>query len=175
VTQQDPNVTTTPEGEQVVLEPGDEGYVEPNAPEGEPTVLDAQPMPVEIPPPTPPGEDLTIKNVEGQSESEAILMARGTVVESTSPTDIVPNTPQIRPFPVETEPEAEVPPEEPPEEPEAEVEPEPEQTDTSAAALIARAQAATTTAELDEIEALANERVTVLDAVDTRRAELGGT
>jgi hypothetical protein len=177
VTQQDPNVTYTPEGEQVVLEPGDEGYVEPNAPEGEPTVLDPQPMPAEGEPlpPTPPGEDLRLVNEAGQSESEAILLARGTVVESTSPTDIVPNTPQIRPFPVEAVPvqEEEVPPEEPLEEPlEAPVE-APEQTDTSASALIARARAATTDEELDEIEALANERVTVLDAVEARREELG--
>lgn len=82
---QDPNVTTDPEtGEEVVLEPGDPGYVEPAE---------------EIPPdPVPPGEDLRYVNEPGQSESEAILANRGSVVESTSPTDIVPNTPQIRPM-----------------------------------------------------------------------------
>lgn len=42
-----------------------------------------------------------------------------------------------------------------------------------AAELIAAAQAATTAQQLDEIEGLAEGRVTVLDAVDTRRDELG--
>jgi hypothetical protein len=46
------------------------------------------------------------------------------------------------------------------------------ETDTSAAALIARAREASTLEELDEIEALANGRVTVEDAVDARRDEL---
>lgn len=142
MTQTDPNVTTTSEGEQVVLEPGDEGYVEPNAPEGEPTVLDPQPMPAEgePPPQVPPGEDLRLQNEAGQSESEAILMARGTVVESMNPTDIVPNTPQIRPFPaegvevaveeaeVETPPEDDDNPDEPEPGPTPPPEPEPAQT-----------------------------------------------
>lgn len=41
-----------------------------------------------------------------------------------------------------------------------------------AADLIAQAEAATTTEELDEIEAQANDRVTVIDAVEKRREEL---
>jgi hypothetical protein len=43
-----------------------------------------------------------------------------------------------------------------------------------AAELISRAQKAKTEKELDEIEELARERVTVLDAIDARRAELAG-
>jgi len=48
-------------------------------------------------------------------------------------------------------------------------------TDTSAQALIARARAAEDAEELDAIESLSNGRVTVLDAVDARREELGIT
>lgn len=101
---ENPNVQTTAEGEEVVLEPGDPGYVAPTA-EQEGEVLSPElPVAQEVgPEPTSGGQDLTIKNEPGQDSSEAILMARGTVVESTSPTDIVPNTPQIRPFPTETE------------------------------------------------------------------------
>lgn len=42
----------------------------------------------------------------------------------------------------------------------------------SAAELIEQAEAATTSEELDDIEADANDRVTVLDAIEKRRAEL---
>jgi len=52
---------------------------------------------------------------------------------------------------------------------------ESEITDTSAAALISRAQNAESAEELDAIESLSNGRVTVLDAVDARREELGIT
>jgi len=100
----DPNVQTTPEGETVVLEPGDPGYVSPDGPvqqtlpEGEPNaVLDAQPMPADVAPP----QDLTYEKEPGESDAEFLIRSRQ-VVESESPTDIVPNMPQIRPFPTET-------------------------------------------------------------------------
>jgi len=126
VTETDPNVTTTPEGETVVLEPGDEGYVEPQAGETG-TVLDAQPMPPDAEPPPEP-QDLTYQKEAGESDAEFLIRSR-TVVESQSPTDIVPNTPQIRPFPVEAavgEPAVEDTEEGPAPEPAPEPEPEPE-------------------------------------------------
>jgi hypothetical protein len=106
----DPNVRTDPAtGQEIVLEPGDEGYVDPNA---EPNAMPPEPhaegealsveLPVaqagegEVPP-----QDLRLVNDPGQSESEAILAARGTVVDSQSPMDLVPNTPQIRMGPQE--------------------------------------------------------------------------
>ena len=194
----DPNVRTDPNtGEQIVLEPGDEGYVDtaeysstsriestrPDAPgpqvgaepqEGE-AITTTELREGEAPP-----QDLRLVNEAGQSESEAILHARGTVVESQSPTDIVPNTPQIRPFPEQVEvQEAAV--EEEEEVPEQEsASPlggllpgsEPEER-ASASDLIARAKEANTTQELDDIEAQADGRTTVLDAVAKRREELG--
>jgi len=117
MTETDPNVTTTPEGETVVLEPGDPGYVEPviqETPPGEPNaVLDPQPMPADAPAP----QDLTYMKEAGESDAEFLIRSRE-VVESENPTDIVPNTPQIRPFPSEVieEPEPEPEPEAPPEE-----------------------------------------------------------
>lgn len=82
--------TPAPE-EEVILEPGDPGYVPPEGTEpvppeeGGPIVAEA----------APPGQDL--QHVRGPHESEAEFLARTRhiAVESTSPTDIVPNTPQI--------------------------------------------------------------------------------
>lgn len=93
----DPNVTTTPEGEEVVLEPGDPGYVEPLA-DTPPTDPDAVPpeggegaaAPVEVP----PGEDLTFQREPGESDAEFMARTRNVAVVSQSPSDIVPNTPQ---------------------------------------------------------------------------------
>lgn len=93
----DPNVTTTPEGEQVILEPGDPGYVEPLA-DTPPSDPDAVPpeggegatAPVEVP----PGEDLTFQRLPGESDAEFMARTRGVAVVSQSPSDIVPNTPQ---------------------------------------------------------------------------------
>jgi hypothetical protein len=43
----------------------------------------------------PEPQDLRLVNDAGQSESEAIINSRGLVVDSQSPSDLVPNTPQI--------------------------------------------------------------------------------
>ena len=201
----DPNVRTDPNtGEQTVLEPGDEGYVDtaeysdtsriestrPDAPgpqvavepqEGE-AITTTELREGEAPP-----QDLRLVNEAGQSESEAILNARGTVVESQSPSDIVPNTPQIRPFPDQVGvQEAAVEEEEEDEEvveseasggllspplAESETEAEPAERQ-SASELIDRARAANSAEELDEIEAQADGRVTVENAVAERRAQL---
>lgn len=151
----DPNVQTTPEGETVVLEPGDEGYVDPNA---EPNVMAPEPhaegatldpaLPVqqagegEVPP-----QDLSLQSAEGQDNSEAIVMNRGLIVESTSPTDIVPNTPQIRPFPSEA------------------IEEDPP--------VLREAEGLATVEATDAANTQQDEgRVTVLNAVEARRAEL---
>jgi hypothetical protein len=198
----DPNVQTSETGEEVILEPGDPGYVEPGQQSitGEPIDDDPETVPGKDEPLgadlAPPGEDLQHVRRERESEAEFAARTRNVVVESTSPTDIVPNTPQISmgprvpvegaegvsyaTAPVEAGPS--VVEEQPEPEEEVVVEGEPavggepavsgEPTDTSASALISRARAATTSEELDEIESLANDRVTVIDAVEARRAEL---
>jgi len=81
----DPNVTTTESGEEVILEPGDEGYVDPA--EAERIAADAAAAK--------PGEDLQHVRQAGETEAEFAARTRNVVVESQSPTDIVPNTPQI--------------------------------------------------------------------------------
>lgn len=101
-------MTTAPEPE-VILEPGDPGYVDPNAPPPEEAPLVAE----EVPPP----QDLTHVQQPGESDAEFMQRTRTTVVDSQSPLDIVPNQPQIvmsnqeptpeEPPPDETEPEAE--------------------------------------------------------------------
>jgi hypothetical protein len=98
--------TPAPE-EEVILEPGDPGY---QPPEG------AEPVPPEEGGPivaeaAPPGQDL--QHVRGPKESEAEFLARtrGVAVESTSPTDIVPNQPQITMGNQNPEPEPEPEPE----------------------------------------------------------------
>ena len=81
----DPNVTTTPEGEEVILEPGDPGYVDPE--EAERQAADAAAAV--------PGADLQHVRQPGETDAEFAARTRNVVVESQSPTDIVPNTPQI--------------------------------------------------------------------------------
>ena len=106
----------TPEDE-IILEPGDPGYVDPNAP--------SEPLP-EVPPVAAPGEagkDLIPERGPREHEAEYLARTRAQVVESTSPTDVVPNMPQIR-MTTETPP---VPPEPQPE-PDPAPEPEPEPT-----------------------------------------------
>lgn len=72
-------MSETPEPE-VILEPGDPGYV---APEAEAAV------------PSPPGEDLRLLPEKGETDAEFLARTRTTTVLSQSPTDIVPNKPQI--------------------------------------------------------------------------------
>lgn len=91
-------MTETPtENEGVILEPGDPGYVEP--------VQGGYADPADRPPDEPvigtlgevagpPGEDLTHQRLPGESDAEYAARTRGVVVDSTSPSDIVPNTPQ---------------------------------------------------------------------------------
>lgn len=135
------------------------------------------PPPEPTEPPPPPVEAPPVQ----ESLAEQVYRESHTVPESTGPSDYVPNRPNIRPPDVVEEvldPDAleaggvgtqgEVLPEE------AESE-EPVAGRASAADLIAQAQAATTQEELDEIEAQADGRVTVENAVRDRREALGGT
>lgn len=167
MTTTDPNISYDPiTGDETVLEPGDEGYVDPQsgamapAPHEEGGVLEVDLQEVAGTPP----QDLSLVNEPGQDASEAIVMNRGMVVDSLNPADIVPNTPQIRMGP--QEPEVVV------EDEEEEIVEDEAAGRATAADLIAQARAATTDAELDKIEAQADNRVTVLDAVEKRRAEL---
>lgn len=77
----DPNVQTDASGDEVILEPGDPGYVEP----GQTTEGEA----------APPGEDLQHIRQPDETEAEFAARTRNVVVDSQSPTDIVPNMPQI--------------------------------------------------------------------------------
>jgi len=87
--------------DEIILEPGDPGYVEPGS--------EPPPQAVE----SPAGKDM--RPVRGPNEHEAEFLARtrAEVVQSESPTDIVPNMPQIHmttetpPVPPEPEPEPE--------------------------------------------------------------------
>jgi hypothetical protein len=114
-------MTETPQ-EDVILEPGDPGYVAPEkdesntqgaeVPEGEgltppPTLAEGGYTDPNQPPPTEPvvastdegevpmGEDLQHVQQPGESDADFAARTRGVVVGSQSPTDIVPNTPQI--------------------------------------------------------------------------------
>lgn len=184
----DPNVQTTASGEQVILEPGDPGYVEPQTSvTGEPIDTTPQTVPGSEEPlggPAPVGQDLQHVRQPGEDDASFAARTRNVAVISESPTDIVPNTPQItmgEQIPVEgaegvvhtrgPEPEAEV------------VDEEGEIVEPangggapterqSAADLIAAAQAAETSEELDAIEAQADGRSTVISAVNARREEL---
>lgn len=80
----------TDEGE-VILEPGDPGYV---PPEGAEPVPADQGGPIALEP-APPGRDLQHERNPRESDAEFLARTRHVAVESTSPTDIVPNTPQI--------------------------------------------------------------------------------
>ena len=117
MTQTSGSEQTDTEGNEIILEPGDPGYVDPNAP--------SEPLP-EVPPVAAPGEagkDLIPERGPREHEAEYLARTRAQVVESTSPTDVVPNMPQIR-MTTETPP---VPPEPQPE-PDPAPEPEPEPT-----------------------------------------------
>lgn len=109
-----------------------------------------------------------------ESLAEQVARERTAVVESVGPSDVVPNRPQIR-DPASYQPVEEAAAEEeilePPADPlSAALSDAPAH--QSAADLIAAAEAAQTTDELDAIEAQAEGRVTVLDAVAARRQEL---
>lgn len=80
----DPNVQTTETGDEVILEPGDPGYVDPNAPAPEAGVGEA-----------PAGQDLQFVRQPGEDDATFAARTRNVAVISESPTDIVPNTPQI--------------------------------------------------------------------------------
>lgn len=138
------------------------------ATETQPFEPDAYP---ETPPP-PPIQPPVLESLAEQVQREA-----HEIPDSQNPTDVVPNRPQIRPAPnieevmVQPTPSAEE------TEPETEVvvdsgDPAPGG-QAHAADLIAQAEAATTTEELDAIEAQAAGRVTVTNAVAERRAALG--
>lgn len=89
----DPNVQTTASGEQVILEPGDPGYVDPNAPAVEPG---SPPNPVpDTAVEAPAGVDLQHVRQPGEDDATFAARTRNVAVISESPTDIVPNTPQI--------------------------------------------------------------------------------
>ena len=138
------------------------GPTEPAPPEVSQEVADAPPPPPPLEAPPAP-----------ESLAEQVQRERTEVVESVGPSDVVPNRPQIR------DPQSYAAPEEEGEpvateeivEPAADGEPV-VQEHQSAADLIAAAQAAETEEELAAIEAQAEDRVTVLDAVDKRREEL---
>lgn len=102
---------TDSEGNEIILEPGDPGYVDPNAP----------PAPAGAPADS--GQDLRHVPERGETDAEFQVRTRNLVVDSQHPADIVPNTPQIRmttePPPVPPEPPVEPPvdpPVDPPEE-----------------------------------------------------------
>lgn len=98
------------EDPEIILEPGDPGYVEPdnatgttpedaaNTPKTHNQELDEDvvaPGPNEtMPPPAEPAEDLTHVQQVGESDAEFMQRTRGVVVDSQSPSDIVPNTAQ---------------------------------------------------------------------------------
>lgn len=77
--------TPAPEDE-VILEPGDPGYEEQTQPVEQPA---------EPPEPGPPGEDLTFQRGPNESDAEFMARTRHTVPVSESPTDVVPNRPNI--------------------------------------------------------------------------------
>lgn len=90
-------MSETPE---VILEPGDPGYVapttEPSTPAQQEQTDVLAPGPNEgLGAPALPGEDLRAYPEKGESDAEFLARSRNTVVNSQSPTDIVPNTPQI--------------------------------------------------------------------------------
>ena len=93
-------MTTTPDPE-IILEPGDPGYVDPNAPSPATSgAIVAEPAPVPAgaegaAAPAPPGQDLRPVPNPGEDMAEYLDRTRTEVVDSQSPTDIVPNRPQI--------------------------------------------------------------------------------
>lgn len=91
--------------DEIILEPGDPGY--------------EAPAPPTVPPPPP--QDLQHVRNPGETDAEFLARTRGAVVDSQSPSDIVPNQPQITFSPQEPEPEPE-----PEPDPEPGPDPEPE-------------------------------------------------
>ena len=86
---------------ETILEPGDPGYVDPNAsPPPVPAGTEGAAAPA------PPGQDLRPMPNPGETEAEYLARTRNVAVESRSPTDIVPNRPQITFGPQEPAPEA---------------------------------------------------------------------
>lgn len=77
---------------EIILEPGDPGYVDPNAPTVAPTEGEVPPDEGGVH--APPGEDLQHVQQPGESDADFAARTRGVVVDSQSPADIVPNTPQ---------------------------------------------------------------------------------
>jgi len=93
---------------ETILEPGDPGYVDPTAAQNQP-VLEPAPAPAGsegAAAPAPPGQDLRPMPNPGETEAEYLARTRNVAVESRSPTDIVPNRPQITFGPQEPAPEA---------------------------------------------------------------------
>ena len=93
---------------ETILEPGDPGYVDPTAAQNQP-VLEPAPAPAGsegAAAPAPPGQDLRPMPNPGETEAEYLARTRNVAVESLSPTDIVPNRPQITFGPQEPAPEA---------------------------------------------------------------------
>jgi hypothetical protein len=82
--------------EEVILEPGDPGYVEPrdtpSAPMPDPPPPGEQPNLLTAP--DVPPDDLTHQQQPGESDAEFRARTTGVVVDSQNPTDIVPNTAQ---------------------------------------------------------------------------------
>jgi hypothetical protein len=118
------------------------------------------------PPATPPGEDLRVAPLPYEHQAEYIARVRSEGIVSNSPSDIVPNVPWSN-----MGPPVEVAGDPPPEEDAlsaALAAPEHQK----AADLIEQAEAAQSDEELDAIEAQAEGRVTVLDAVEKRRSEI---
>jgi hypothetical protein len=75
--------------EEVILEPGDPGYVPPAPPVDPPP-----PGPVENQLPAEPPTDLTHQQQPGESDASFRARTAGFVVDSQNPTDLVPNMPQ---------------------------------------------------------------------------------
>ena len=93
---------------ETILEPGDPGYVDPTAAQNQP-VLEPAPAPAGsegAAAPAPPGQDLRPMPNPGETEAEYLARTRNVAVESLSPTDIVPNRPQITFGPQEPAPVA---------------------------------------------------------------------
>lgn len=127
------------------------------------------------PPATPSGEDLRPAPLPDEHQAEYIVRVREEGIVSNSPSDIVPNVPWSN-----MGPPAEVVEDSPADDPEPEVD-EPDALSSALAAppehqkaadLIEAAEGAETHDELDAVEAQAEGRVTVLDAVEKRREEL---
>jgi hypothetical protein len=137
--------------------------------------LATPPTALEVPENEPPPPPIEAPPVQ-ESLAEQVYREAHTVPESTGPSDVVPNRPNIRsPESVGAveQPEAEaVTGEDLRAEQAGMTETEEPTTRRTAAELIEAAAAATTTEELDDLEAQADGRVTVLDAVARRRDEL---